>query len=262
MWLRSAILAAALVLSSSNAQGAEGSEARLAQELSRLRTEVDELAHRLEAERRRARDILSALRAESAELERQLRLERIRRTTFDRLEAEQKARAERLEEESEARLAPIRSALARARQHVERALPFRREARLRQLDAIAASLATVDPATGDALARLWRFVEEEAQLARELGWSQQPVALEGERQLVDVARVGMALLYFRTKDGRVGWAKRAPDPKRTMGDWVFETVETPALASAIRALVEAFEDNRTFGHHRIALPDVPGRVLP
>ena len=260
MHWRAAILLAMLGLEPNIAKGAEGDEdpAGAAAELSRLRTEVDELAHRLEAERRRARDVLSALRTERAELARQLRLERIRRATLERLEAERLARVERLEVEGESRLQPIRRALARARDHVESGLPFRRRDRLRQLRAIEASLAAVEPATGEAMARLWRFVEEEAQLTRELAWSQQPIVLEGERQLVDVARVGMALLYFRTKDGRVGWARAQKGSEQ----WVFETVEEAPLAASIRDVLEAFEDNRTFGAHRLAMSGSSVELLP
>ncbi len=225
--------------------------AELAEDVSRLRTEVNELAHRLAAERRRIQDTLAALRVERAELERQLRLERIRAETLARLERERQRRVQVLETESEARLEPLRQAVQVAKRHVERSLPFRRQARLRALTSIQTNLAQLRPSSGDALSRLWRFVEEEDEMTRELGLSQQPVILEGQKQLVDVARVSMALLYVRTVGGNPGLALRTPsDPN----GWVFEIISDAEARAAILGVFEAFEENRRFGRHRLLIP--------
>lgn len=237
-----------LGLSTSLPDAAADDARRPAERVVALRTEVDQLAHRLESERRRAQDALAALRIERAELERQLRLERVRAETLDRLERERKQGLESLEQSVRERLEPLRRAVEIARAYVEESLPFRREARLAQLREIEANLAESSPSLGDGLARLWRFVEEEEALTRELGTSQQPVAVDGERQLVDVARVGMALLYFRSVDGRIGWARPTED------GWSFEVVSDPVIASDIRALVEAFDENQTLGPQRIVVP--------
>jgi multidrug efflux pump subunit AcrA (membrane-fusion protein) len=227
---------------------AEAGELDQAEAVSELRVEVDELASELERERRRARDALSSLRLERADLERQLRLERVRAETLAQLEAERARELEALETEVEARAAPLREAVAAAEAHVDRTLPFRREARRRTLAQVRADLAALQPALADAFARVWRFVEEEAALGREVGLTEQPVTVGGERLLVHVARMSLALLYIRAPDSRVGWARKDGQV------WRLEWVEAPAPARAIRETFEALEDNRTFGWHRLALP--------
>ncbi len=220
-----------------------------AEKVARLRTNVDELSHRVDAERRRSQDALSALRAERAELERQLRLEEVRAATLAQVEAEHRARADGLEGKSLERLTPVRQAVAAAKAYVKRTLPFKQRERLRRLERIESDLAASHPDPSNALARLWRFVEEEEALAREVGLFQQPVSVGGQRQLVDVARVGMALLYIRTADERHGQARRTAD------GWTFELVTDPVGERAIAAVFAALDANRTFGPQPLLVPE-------
>jgi hypothetical protein len=56
--------------------------------------------------------------------------------------------------------------------------------------------------------RLWSFIADEMRLAEETGLYRQSVTIDGSEKLVDVARLGMMHLYFRTDDGRAGYAVR------------------------------------------------------
>lgn len=236
---------------------APSEEAALAASVSELRVRIDGLAEELEAERRRARDALSALRLERAELQRQLRLEQIRHRTFDRLDQERARRTEALEARTDAVSEPLAQALDIARSHLQQTLPFARAARTQQLDALQERLFELQPGVADVFARLWRFVEEEAALTKEAGVSEQTVFLGEERRLVEVARLSMALLYLRSSDGRVGWARKRP------GGWRLEWVDEGSLiARAIEAIFEAFKGNRTFGPLRLPLPIAPGALKP
>lgn len=217
--------------------------------VARLRVEVDELSASIADERRRAQERLQGLRVERAELERQLRLEQVRARTLARIEAQDHARADALDDTSAARLEPIREALALAESYVQDTLPFEREGRLRVLAAIRADLAASRPDPSNALSRLWRFVEEEEALGREVSRAQQPVSLDGERQLVDVVRLGMAAMYLRTAAGEYGWAKRGP------AGWGFERLHDPAPKAAVAALFASFDENRRFGPQHLVMPD-------
>ncbi len=220
-----------------------------AEKVARLRAAVDDLAQRVDTERRSTQEALVALRAERAELKRQLRLEAVRAATIDQVHAEHRARADGLEGESLERMEPVRQAVAVAKAYVLRTLPFLRQERLRTLSRIKSDLAATHPDPSSALSRLWRFVEEEEALAGEVGLFQQPVTIDGTRQLVDVARVGMAFLYFRTADGRHGRARR------TAEDWVFELVADEIAEQSISALFAALDANRTFGPQLLLLPE-------
>ncbi len=236
-------LAVALVVCAGGASAAP--EDDRAERVSRLRIEVDDLAERLRDQRRRAQDDLAALHAERADLERQLRLEKIRAETLAQLSKERRERARGLEVGTDAWRGPIRNAVAAAKDHVAASLPYKAADRLAQLERIERDLEGQHPDLSGALSRLWRFVEEEEALARETGRAQQTVSVDGERRLVDVVHVSMALMYFSASDGRVGWARPSKD------GWRFEWLADPEAAAIVEALFEAFETNRVHGPQRV-----------
>lgn len=216
-----------------------------ADRVSRLRIEVDDLAERLRDQRRRAQDDLAALHAERADLERQLRLEKIRAETLVRLAKERRDRAQGLEVGTDEWRGPIRESVAAAKTYVKASLPYKAADRMAQLERIERDLEGQHPDLSGALSRLWRFVEEEEALGRETGRAQQTVEVNGERRLVDVVHVSMALMYFSASDGRVGWARHVED------GWRFEWLEEPEAAEIVEALFDAFERNRVLGPQRV-----------
>jgi hypothetical protein len=230
-----------------------GSEGPAAQRVAALRVEADELAETLEAERAATRDELAVLRSERIELERQVRAESARATALERIRAEASTRAETLDEESRRWHAPTLAALAATRTHVERGLPFATERRLDVLQRIERDLATAHPDHARALERLWRFLEEEEALGREVALTQQAMMLDGESRIVDVIRIGMALLYFRTQDGRLGWVHP------TAEGWRSDILVDPVLVEVVRGRFEAHERNDALGPAELL---VPSELLP
>jgi len=221
--------------------------ASLPERVSAARAEVDELAERLESQRRVTRDELSALRAERAELQRQVRLEEIRRDTLTQLRVERTKRVDDQEGRVLTLLKPIQRSLALAKKYVSATLPFKQEERMRRLERIEADLAVTHPDPAGALTRLWRFVEEEESLAREIGLSQQAISLKGKRLLVDVARIGMALLYFRLPSGDVGWVRRTKEA------WKFAIVESQGARDTVLKVFDELESNRVLGPKRLLI---------
>ena len=216
--------------------------------LAELRAKVDAAADALESERDAARDELASLREERAELERQVRAETARRSTLQKLRAEATARAEERDADASRWHAPALAAVEAARGHVERSLPFARADRLETLERIERDLAAAAPDHARAVERLLRFVEEEEAMGREVALTQQQIELDGEPQLVDVVRLGMALLYFRTRDGGYGWARPTAD------GWTFERLDDAELVEALRLRFEAHERADALGRADLVLP--------
>lgn len=227
--------------------------------IAKLRAEIDEIAADLETERVAARDELAALRAERAELERQVRAATSRKTTLERIHKEAKSKAAAQDERTKRWDKPTHDAVAAAQSYVEASLPFAREQRLAALERIERDLSIAQPDYGRAVERLWRLVEEEEALGREMGLGQQRLTIDAQPQIVDVIRLSMALLYFRTRDGRYGWV--APGPS----GWRQEVVTDPAHVQAVSELFEAFERSEAMGPVQLLLPAVvpePGSGQP
>ena len=219
----------------------------LPEKLSAARAEVDALAERLKNQRRATRDGLSALRSERAELQRQVRLEEIRRDTLSQMRAERTKRVDDQEGRILTLLKPIQASLASAKAYVSATLPFKQEERMRRLKRIEADLAVTHPDPARALTRVWRFIEEEEALAREIGLSQQAITLKGKRLLVDVARIGMALMYFRLPGGDVGWVRRTKDA------WAFALIDNQGARETVLQVFDDLQNNRVLGPKRLLI---------
>jgi len=217
-------------------------------DIARLRTEIDELAADLETERIAARDELASLRAERVELQRQVRAAKSRKSALEALREEAVAQAEAQDAQSRQWDEPTRQAIAAARSYVEGSLPFAKQARLAALDRIERDLAAAQPDHARAVERLWRFLEEEEAMGREVSVGQQVLELDGEPQMVDVMRLSMALLYFRTQDQRYGWVFPTDD------GWQQAMVTDPRLVAVIESRFEASERSETLGPAELLLP--------
>ena len=226
----------------------------LARRVAALRLEVDRLAGKLRDQRKSTRTQLDALRGERADLERRVRLERVRAKALVQLGTKRREQAAKLEAEIAKWLTPVRDSVAHVRRYVARTLPFKRSARAAAVERIAADLSTSHPDPASVLTRLWRFVEEEAALARDVGLSQQVLPFEGRRVMVDVARVGMGLLFVRAPGGAYAWAVRKK------GGWTIVRLHQQAAVDRVRQLFNLLEQNRAYGRAALLLPKSPPTV--
>lgn len=230
-----------------------GPEPVTTSELAGLRAKVDAAAADLEAERAATRDELAALRAERTDLERQLRAETAQAATLQALADEAANRAAQLDDKADRWHEPTKAAIEATRAYVRRSLPFALAERLETLDTIERDLATANPDYARAGERVLRFIEQEEAMGGEVALTQHKLQLDGQLQIVDVLRLGMALAYLRTADGGYGWMY----PTET--GHVTALVDDPELVRAIRARFEAHEDNRGLGPADLVLPvQVPG----
>lgn len=213
-----------------------------------MRIEVERLAGELAQVRAEQTEQLAALRAERVELARALRAARSRNAQLRELQAQDAARDEAELTAAARGRAPAMAAIAAVRGHVRASLPFARADREAELDRIEASLQVSEPDLGRAMQRLWRFVEQDLALAGEIELTQQVVATDGAEQLAEVLRIGMAVMYVRAPDGTVAWTRRDGD------GWRIDPIEDPASIADVRALFDAYHDNRGFGPAMLPLP--------
>ena len=209
VWIRSRlpVFALALMGLSLGAARPVRAEPELdATRLARLRAEVDELQERLDRARSAAGSERRSLQTQKADLEVLLNKEQLRQNTLKRMRARQLDEKRRAESRSALLVEPALAAAQRLRRLVEQTLPFRREQRHQAVDEIIESLRgpAADPAI--AISRLWQLLEDEIRLTAESGLHRQVIVLDGRRLLVEVVHLGMGALYFRTQDGRFGWA--------------------------------------------------------
>ena len=225
------------------------SAADLADDLSKLRAEVEELSEQLTNQKTDTRNELQSLARQKSDLQIELDREKVR---LDKLRAAVGKKREQVAETETAgeELRPVYdSGLIAMRGYVEQSLPFRRRERLGELDKIDEQRKSGVLSYPRALARLWGFVEDEFRMTRENAMFQQTIELDGEEQLAEVVRLGMVMLFFQTSDGEVGYTQRTAD------GWAFVRAESSGRKQ-IRTLFDSFKKQIRVGLFRVpnALP--------
>jgi hypothetical protein len=206
LWGGLAVLAPTALRAQSAADSLPETPSALAARVAEKRSQVESLSSRLELAKTEYNEQLRSLAAQRSDLEAQINRERLRlaqtRQDLERLQEQVRQARNRGEE-----LKPVLArTLAGLRALIQAGLPFQTESRLAEVERLERTLAEGSLAPDGVLARLWNQIETEFRLAAESGIYRQTIEVGGERQLAEVARLGTALLYFRTFDGRSGYA--------------------------------------------------------
>lgn len=238
---------AALLVAVPAATGRAEQVTKLAEELARLRSEVESLSQELSGKQTDLQNDLKSYARQKAELEAELQRETIRLQKIQAAMVEKKNLIESQEEQDQALRPSVVKASQQIRGYIQGSMPFRRGERLAELDKIdeqyKAGLLTPDRA----LARLWAFMEDEFRLTSESGVFRQTVNVEGQEQLADVVRLGMVSMYFKTGDGTYGYVTRQGD------DWKYQRLEGAKAAEQVEGLFESFKKQIRVGYFEVPL---------
>ena len=229
--LRAALIAG-LLLAPGIAAAVDQSLENLTGELVELRGEVQELNAELEQARQDHRNRMQSLERQRGELEAQARREELRVAKLEKDVAKMREQSAAAGAEAERIEPAVLQALAGARAWVETALPFKRAERLAELEDLERKIRTGAVSPHNGVKRLWAFYEDELRLTGENGIYRQPVELEGEEVLADVARLGMVMLFFETSEERYGAALR------TDGEWRFQLYQEREPAAQVADLFD------------------------
>ncbi|MFZ9886842.1 MAG: DUF3450 family protein [Myxococcota bacterium] len=255
------------VIFTSAAATAASDAKSLAEELVTLRSEVEALSDELESRRAEEKQRVTSSAQRKAELEADARREELRIRRVDAALEEQRAASAKASDE-EKELAPaVGAALGELEAHIRTGLPFQVEERLAAVATIKTGLTAGELTPAKAALRLWALHQDEARLTKENGLYRQTIALDGQKVLAEVARVGMVFLFFRTPDGGYGRAERSGE------GWVYrrfndenDTLQTAALFDAFKKQIRTgwFELPVSLAslHSPSSTGNTPAQVLP
>ncbi len=233
-------------------QPAWAQDSERALRLAALRAEVEALQHDVTMEKQAMARRLLAIDTSRTELEVQIRQEELQ---LQQLELElDKERAAALTEgaATEALTPAVLAGIAAIRPVVATGMPYRVPERLAALDELETALTGGTLPPHKAASRLWQRIEDELRLGRENGVDRQIIDLDGEEILVDVARLGMVALFFRTADGSVGWVEP------TDGGWTWVRTDDRGDRARIAELFDNLEKQIRVGWFEVpnTLPEV------
>lgn len=240
--LLATLFAAALVASDVRAQ--DDLDA-LAEELVRLRGDVESLNAELNSAQEQHRARMNSLAAQKGDLEATRRREDLRIRQLEEDLADNRARAAQAGIAGEALIPVAGRAIGDLRRHIESGFPFKIDERLAALDEISNQLESGSLAPPRVINRLWSFYEDELRLTRENALYSQIIPLDGDRVLADVAKLGTVAMYFETRDGRFGQAVRAGN------DWRFVELEDRTAVQQVQALFDSLNKQIRAGYFEL-----------
>lgn len=241
-------LAAGLLPSSASAQ--DQSLDNLAQELIRLRNDVEALHSELERKRENYRTELRSLATQKAELEASKRREELNVEQLQGNLAEKREEAKQAGVAGETLSPVLAEAFSALKGRIRQGMPFKPKERIASLEEIETQFNSGAITPQRAVNRLWGFYEDELRLTKENGIYSQVVNLEGEEVLVDVARLGMVFMYFRTKSEDYGMAMSTPQ------GWRFERVSDSDGARRIESLFDSLTKQIRTGFFTLPNPAI------
>ncbi len=133
-------------------------------------------------------------------------------------------------------------ALALLEENVKTAIPFKTAERLEDIEKIRNQIEQnlVSPQKG--LALVWNAYGDAMRMTKENGIFKQTIQLDGQDRLVEVARVGTMMMFFKTPDETVGYVTK------DAAGWNYQTALNKADQENILSLFDAFKKQIRTGY--------------
>ncbi len=244
-WTVSGVVLLTIVASTAHASDLEARAARVAQ----LRSEVGALNTSVGLEKEELTADLRAAAGQEAELEAAVRRQELR---LERLLGDEQAALREIEQQASGSgddlEAVVRDGITALDRQVDAGLPFRSEDRKKSLADLRAHLDGDTLPTEQVAARVWAFAEDERRLNRENVIGRQVAPVDGNEVLVDVARIGMVAMYFRTPDGQVGQVLREGS------GWSWTVLQDASAVAQVHTLFDALEKGIRTGWFTLPAP--------
>ncbi len=251
MKLRDALIANSLVIfllmpNQSFAQGESKVLSSLAQKIVDLRSEVENLNTENNARKEEMRGELKSLTTRKAALEAQIQAQQLSvKQSVERL-GTIKNELTKSSGNSDALKPLILSEIVKIKAWVSKSLPFQRQKRMKVISDIDKNLQAGTITAQKAMGSLWAFIEDELRLGRENGVHRQTLVIDGQENLVNVAKLGMIAMFYQTTDNKYGYAK-----KDSAGVYQFINITDKAQVELVVNLMQGLKKQIRSGAYTI-----------
>ncbi|MGZ0020338.1 DUF3450 domain-containing protein [Nitrosomonas sp. wSCUT-2] len=221
----------------------------LAKSLAKIRGEVETLQSQLDIEKEKHSSKMSALNSQLADLSVEERRQKLSVEKLQQSIDKLGVTTQQAEQSGEHLKPVLLSALAEYKRHIQGGFPFKVDDWIKAINDLENNLVNQQIDPSKAINQTWSLIEDEVRLSKENGIYQQTILLNGEKVLVDIAKIGTVFMFFQTKDNQGGMAKRSQD-----GGWIFETVSDSADRERIRNLFDSLKKQIRQGYFELPNP--------
>lgn len=217
----------------------------LAKKLVELRSEVEGLSNELDRKKTEFRDNVKTLISQKSELEIQIKNEELKLKQIQQAIAKVNERIKTEKVDKTYLLPLVNEQSQRLKSYIEQALPFKVSERITEIEHIEEQLQRDEIESEKSLAQLWAILEDEFRHSSESGLYRQPIVLDGEEQIADIARLGMVLMYFKTNSDQVGLVSKKD------GNWRFQVVTPKENRNQILYLFDSLKKRIREGYYEL-----------
>ncbi|MDV6344653.1 DUF3450 domain-containing protein [Nitrosomonas sp. Is37] len=221
----------------------------LAKTLAKIRGEVETLQTQLDTEKEKHGSRISALNSQLADLSVEERRQKMSIEKLQHSIEKLNTDAKKAEQSGENLKPVLLEILKDYKQHIQTGFPFKTEDRIRSVENLENNVTNqlIDP--NKAVNQVWSLIEDEIRLSKENGIYQQTISLDGEKMLVDIAKLGTVYLFFQTRNNRAGMGRPSED-----GGWKFEIVDNTDEIERIKILFDSLKKQIRQGYFELPNP--------
>lgn len=221
----------------------------LARSLAKIRGEVETLQSQLDIEKEKHTGRMTALNSQLADLSVEERRQKLSIEKLQHSIEKLGVTAKQAEQSGESLKPFLLAALGEYKRHIQTGFPFKMDGRVKAITDLENNLINQQVDPNKAVNQTWSLIEDEIRLSKENGIYQQTILLNGEKVLVDIAKLGTVFLFFQTKDNQSGMAK-----KLAAGGWKFEIVNDAGDRERIRNLFDSLKKQIRQGYFELPNP--------
>lgn len=181
---------------------------QLSERLIAMRSKVDALHERVNQKKEALRLKVSRYAQEKAELEGSVHKQRLALKQLEQDLAQTKAKIAGSNQKEQGLTPIVEQSLVALQSYVAASLPFKHNDRTKALGELAGQVKAGLLPPRRALIKTWSFLEDELRLTKEIGMYRDVLSINGKQELVDVAKLGMVAMFYRTQQGKIGSVRR------------------------------------------------------
>ncbi len=182
--------------------------AELASKVIQMRESVEEVSTKLEMTKADFETKLKSLGLTIVELENNIKREELKLKEITRAQEDISTKLKESNTDALGLTPELLSSFGILRESIEQSIPFKKPERLAALDELRGKLERAELSEIKVATNLWQLVEDELRLTKENAIYQQTIEIDASEHLADVIKIGTFALYFKTKGGKLGIARR------------------------------------------------------
>ena len=214
----------------------------MAKSLMKLRAQVEQLDSQIDDEKDAYKASMKSLTIQKSELEAMVSRKELKIKEINKELNSVKTKITEASKNSEGLNPIVNEAIDNLITMIKASIPFKTNDRIEAIQKIKEELASSLITPQKALSYVYNSYADEIRMTKENGIFKQTINLDGKNKLVDVARIGTAMMFFKTPNDTVGYVVKNGN------DWSYKEELNKEKQTQILNIFDAFKKQIRTGY--------------